>query len=170
MNEQLNNILEQQLRDAHTPDAISWWPLAIGWWVLIALIVGLSVFTLIRFLKNRKINVYRKLASQELNRQFMVWQDKQNASDYLQAANAIIKRAYLHISNESAGLSGAAWVSLLNTHTRVELSAETADALTGQLYQKSPTVDISRVHNEINSWLRNHSAQPNIQITRSSNA
>ena len=170
MNDQLNNILEQQLRDVHTPDAISWWPLAIGWWVLIALIVGLSVFSLIKFFKNRRINAYRKLASQELNRQFLVWQGKQNASDYLQAANTILKRAYLHAGNESAGLSGAAWVSLLNTHSSVELSSETADALTGQLYQKSPTVDINRVHNEINSWLRNHSAQPNIRATRSSNA
>ena len=166
MNDQLNNILEQQLRDVHTPDAINWWPLAIGWWILIALIVGLSVYSLIKCFKNRRINAYRKLASQELNKQFLEWQDKQNACDYLQAANAIVKRAYLHVGNESAGLSGTAWVSLLNTHTSVELSAETTDALTDQLYQKSPTVDISHVHNEINAWLRNHSAQPNIQATR----
>jgi len=27
------------IRDIHLPDAISWWPLAPGWWGLLALIV-----------------------------------------------------------------------------------------------------------------------------------
>ena len=31
------------LRDLHLPDAIGWWPLAPGWWVLIALsLLGLG--------------------------------------------------------------------------------------------------------------------------------
>ena len=28
------------LRDLHLPEAIGWWPLAPGWWVVIALVAG----------------------------------------------------------------------------------------------------------------------------------
>jgi hypothetical protein len=32
------NIDLSQLKDIHLPDDISWWPLAIGWWLLITIL------------------------------------------------------------------------------------------------------------------------------------
>lgn len=42
-----------QLRDIHTPDPISWWPLAPGWWILAGLII-LGLIVLVRWLIKRK--------------------------------------------------------------------------------------------------------------------
>ena len=38
--------LLQQLRDVHVPDSVSWWPLAIGWWVIIGLVALIALLLL----------------------------------------------------------------------------------------------------------------------------
>ncbi len=39
-----SNELINQLKDIHTPDPISWWPLAPGWWISLLLIIAIAVF------------------------------------------------------------------------------------------------------------------------------
>ncbi|WP_144393396.1 DUF4381 domain-containing protein [Pleionea sediminis] len=41
-----------QLKDIHTPDPISWWPLAPGWWILAVLII-ITLFFLTRWIIKR---------------------------------------------------------------------------------------------------------------------
>ncbi len=159
MDDQLKSILEQQLRDVHTPDAVMWWPLAIGWWVLIALVTCVIIFSLIRFIKHLKQNAYRRTATSELNQHFLNWQENQNTGIYLQSANSIIKRACSHFNRESMSLSGQAWINYLNTQTKVNFSSETEAALMVQLYLKAPSADINQVHREISAWLANHQPQ-----------
>ena len=57
------------LRDIHLPEVISWWPLAIGWWILIALpIILLLCYLLYRYIRrdrtaadlNNRINTIEK--------------------------------------------------------------------------------------------------------------
>ena len=38
---------EIPIRDLHLPEAIGWWPLAPGWWVLIVLL-GIGLLLLLR--------------------------------------------------------------------------------------------------------------------------
>jgi len=33
-------VNELPLKDIHLPDAITWWPLAIGWWLLIVMVIA----------------------------------------------------------------------------------------------------------------------------------
>lgn len=51
-----------QLRDIHLPEPISWWPLAPGWWLLAALILGVLFFSIRWLIKYRAKNCYRKEA------------------------------------------------------------------------------------------------------------
>ena len=63
MESQAANPLDQ-LRDIHLPEAIGWWPLAPGWWLLIIL-VCLGLITLARlFLRRRQASAYRRQALQ----------------------------------------------------------------------------------------------------------
>jgi len=156
MNEQLKNILEQQLRDAHAPDAVSWWPLAIGWWLVLALLVSVFAFGLIKLISHRRQNAYRKIAIAELNQTFSLWQEQQNSSRYLQTANSILKRACVHIDKQALSLSGTPWVSHLNGYYENSFSKETEAALTQQLYQPNPNLDIDQIHQEIKAWLVRH--------------
>ena len=56
----------EQLRDIHLPEAISWWPLAPGWWLLI-ISGGLFVGWLLRLFYRRHLTkLYRRQALQKL--------------------------------------------------------------------------------------------------------
>ena len=48
------------LRDLHLPDAIGWWPLAPGWWVVIALVAALLGYILWRVYKHWQFNAPRR--------------------------------------------------------------------------------------------------------------
>ncbi len=51
-----------QLRDIRLPEAIAWWPLAPGWWVLVLTVVGLFALAGFVLLRHRKSLRYRALA------------------------------------------------------------------------------------------------------------
>ena len=44
-NAQANPMLEQ-LRDIHLPDAVSWWPIAWPWWLMLSLLIALISFAI----------------------------------------------------------------------------------------------------------------------------
>jgi len=89
---EIQKMLSEQLRDVHLPDAVSWWPLAWGWWVLLILLtlsVGAALFLIVqKYKKNR----YRKLATTELSNAFKAWQKDQQTHVYLHRANDTLKR------------------------------------------------------------------------------
>ncbi len=51
-----NPELLSQLRDIHTPEPVGWWPLAPGWWILLALII-IGVTALIVWLRSKRKRV-----------------------------------------------------------------------------------------------------------------
>ena len=60
--------LEQiPLRDLHLPEAISWWPLAPGWWVVIGLTMVLIGVILQRYLERRARGAARRHALRQLD-------------------------------------------------------------------------------------------------------
>jgi hypothetical protein len=55
-----------QLRDIHLPEAVSWWPLAFGWWALTAICL-LSIALSLRYIINHFLNQrYRRQAIVQL--------------------------------------------------------------------------------------------------------
>ena len=54
---------EIPLRDIHLPDAISWWPLAFGWWLALFLVIALAAGLWWYFRKPRISNGQRILKS-----------------------------------------------------------------------------------------------------------
>lgn len=55
------------LHDIVLPDAVGLWPLAPGWWILIALLTALIVSTSIYVGRHRKSTIYRRQAKQSLD-------------------------------------------------------------------------------------------------------
>jgi len=56
------NVPEQNtdsLRDIHLPDAISWWTPAIGWWILLALVIAAFIVL---------PKIYRRMTYTSLNK------------------------------------------------------------------------------------------------------
>jgi hypothetical protein len=55
-----------QLNDIHLPEIVSWWPLAAGWWILMALTIVVLWWAIAGLLRQRHRNTYRRLALAEL--------------------------------------------------------------------------------------------------------
>jgi hypothetical protein len=55
-----------QLKDIHLPDAVSWWPLAPGWWILGALLVAGLAYTGHFLWQRHHAFTYRRQALQQI--------------------------------------------------------------------------------------------------------
>ena len=150
--------LTEQLRDVHLPEAISWWPLAWGWWVLLVLIICAASTTIWLIKRSINKNRYRGLATTELKSAFRQWNQDNNNMAYLQNANAILKRAVLHTTQQASLTtnSGQAWVELLNNWSAQTLSETSQNALAYGCYQANCDTDIKAVHTELVTWLKKH--------------
>lgn len=154
--QQLKQILQQQLRDVQLPEPISWWPLAVSWWILIGLIVAGIIFSVRAFRKNRARNAYRRDALKQLQSHYRQWQSDANTSQYLQSANAVLKRASLHLDDTARQLSGSSWIEYLQSLTQNNFSEHVRDALSQGIYRKSPEFDVDQIQQELNQWLNRH--------------
>lgn len=164
MPENLNSILQQQLRDVHLPQDISWWPLALGWWLLIAVFAAAVITGLMYLLRKAKRQRYRAAALKELRECYAIWQNNQNASAYLQTANSILKRCVLRFDQTAAALSGEQWATALNQLTTRPLAENLHRAISTQCYHPDPRVDIDQLQTQISDWIKTHKT-PNANLT-----
>ncbi len=107
---------EIPIRDLHLPEAIGWWPLAPGWWIVIGLIL-LGTFVLIR----RWYRFYSRGAA----RRHALRRLEAYSKDYLEHGNGVVfgtqlselvRRTMLAYAprGEVAGLTGEKWLAWLD--------------------------------------------------------
>lgn len=104
------------LRDLHLPDPIGWWPLAPGWWLLIATaFLGLCYLARLGWLRWRR-NRLRRVALRELT---ALTRDYEQGAELVTLSirlSELLRRAMLAYAprREVAGLTGAAWLGWLD--------------------------------------------------------
>ncbi|WP_161957559.1 DUF4381 domain-containing protein [Mariprofundus sp. EBB-1] len=138
MNGQMNSGADTdplaQLRDIHLPDAISWWPLAPGWWMLFALIL-IIIAALFYYLRWRDIQKNKPIifstqqvmqaALLELTNIEKVHAETEALSDgqarqIVADISQLLRRCAVQLTqidnnpNSVAGLTGDAWLSWLD--------------------------------------------------------
>jgi hypothetical protein len=104
------------LRDLHLPGDVGWWPLAPGWWVLIALaIAGLLYLAYQQYLAWRW-NAARRLALSEVRRIRAEYESGASAQALAKALSELVRRSMLAYAprGEVAGLTGDAWLEWLD--------------------------------------------------------
>ena len=104
------------LKEIRYPNNIDWWPMAIGWWIILAIIVCVIIFFAMRFLKNFKRNKKRRIALKELSR---IRNDKIICSDISLLTNKLsilIRKTMLAYESRDAvaGLVGEEWLEFLD--------------------------------------------------------
>jgi hypothetical protein len=158
MQDQLKEILKQQLRDVHSPDPIGWWPLAVGWWILIGLLIAVLVGATWWLVKRARRERYRKTAVSELVKHFRNWQQSQHTDRYLQNTSAVLRRIILHINDDPnlTTVSGNAWVNILEQHSGVPFTTATKTALAESIYRTNIATDVPAVHAELLNWVAKH--------------
>ena len=106
-----------ELRDIHLPDPVSWWPPAIGWWLVLLAIILLifSLFWLRKYWleKNRSAKV---LAYKELNIIQENFQQHNDQKLLVEDLSVLLRRVCLSVfpREDSAGLTGEKWLMFLD--------------------------------------------------------
>ena len=107
---------ELPLRGLHLPDPVGWWPLAPGWWALLALLVAVLVWMSYRAILRWRHNAARRHAL----RQFAsIESDYRNGEHPVVLGNGLsmlLRRAMLAYAPraEVAGLAGEEWLVWLD--------------------------------------------------------
>ncbi len=154
----------RQLRDIHLPDPVGLWPLAWGWWVLIALLAGALLAGFIYWRRHQRQRRYRQQAKAELGSAYREFRQNGATAVYLQQLSQILRRAALTAfpRKQVAGLKGDAWLEFLDQ------SLPGADApftqgegrvLATGPYQPTPQADVKVPHRLAINWIENHSVK-----------
>ena len=153
-----------QLADIHLPASVSWWPLAPGWWALLALLV-IALIAIFTWRYRAQQNRYRKLAQQELDRIYNEYQHTRDAATFLHETSVLLRRtaltAYPQIFN--ASIKGQAWLNWLDSvcptkhkGSVLRFNSECGQQLLTASYQKNPVIDAASLYVVCSNWLAQH--------------
>jgi len=104
------------LRDIHLPEAISWWPIAPGWWIIFASIILIITAIFI----SRKIYLKKQLGREihtELDDIKRQYKQTKNKSQLAKSLSILLRRANIsyYPKTDSAGLIGSEWLTYLDS-------------------------------------------------------
>ena len=143
------------LRDIHLPDSILWWPLAIGWWVLMALLfifmVGLGYFYYQKKQRDTAnsslidaLRILKKL-TKETNKVILITH-----------ISRLLRRVCISLygRKQVAGLTGERWLRFLDRKGKTtEFSQGIGRILIDSPYQKTVDYPRQELLNLIQYWL-----------------
>ncbi len=162
----------QQLKDVHLPADPSWWPPAIGWWLLAGLLIWLVAWGILRALRAWR---YRAPIREMRKRMDTLLHEfntaRINAHDYTHQANELIKRLLVRAYGQSkyAQLTGAAWLQELDTLAMTtEFSKGPGQALGDTRFSKNLDVDVKYLHSLILQAVEHTLAQTQASATKTS--
>lgn len=156
------------LIDIHLPDPVGFWPLAPGWWILAALLLGGIIAGCLYWRLQRARNAYRRQALEQLD---LLETDQSNDSQWLQSLNQLLKRsaqsahANGYVADNPAGLHGAGWRVFLERHNmkHTAVSPDVMRLLTEGGYQSDESIASDLQQHRpalltfIRHWLSQHS-------------
>jgi len=112
MNSEVDSI---PLRDIHLPDAVTWWPLAPGWWVLmlVCLLALALPFYILTRKKRRQLTLAALTELQALKTAYAQHDDKKRS---VMDLSALLRRICIsrYPLREVAGLTGEKWLVFLD--------------------------------------------------------
>ena len=104
-----------QLQDIHLPESASFWPLALGWWILIAVIIFMAVWAITKVVKRIK----QKRQQRRILAKFKALEKKlkANPSNTIVAEiNTLLRQLAItyYPRTEIASLTGGDWLHFLD--------------------------------------------------------
>jgi hypothetical protein len=104
------------LRDLHLPEAIGWWPLAPGWWVVLAMAAAALGYVAWRLFRRWQFHAPRRYALRELARFEAEYLEHRNPVMLGKQLSELLRRGMLAYAprEEVAGLTGEEWLAWLD--------------------------------------------------------
>lgn len=153
--EPTNNII-LPVNEIITPDAIANWPPAIGWWLLLLLVVLVLFSGMIFIVRYRRYWTYRKLALNEL-KTTIAQTDASNISTTATELMSIIKRVSMTVNHQHnfAMLDGERFLNVANNALpKPVFSQATINNIAQVLYRENPSFDINAFYHECCHWVK----------------
>lgn len=139
-----------QLQDIIHPEPIGAWPWAIGYWLVLALLIALTTLLVI-WLRKRA----RYLAPKKAAKQLLSQLDRQ-APSYASDVNSLLKRtAMSYLSRETvASLDGEAWAAWLDSYLPAP-KRQRLGPLLAKRHQATPLTlaEANELHQLTQAWL-----------------
>lgn len=162
---------ELPIRDIHLPDSVSWWPLAIGWWLLplVILIISFIIYKVIEYKKQNKKIAYKKIALNELNNLRTEYSGHDNSVELVRGISSLLRRIVLsYLPRESvASLTGKQWTAQLNKLCSQNIfTDEIASQLESGPYMQQNNIDNKKILNACERWIQ---ALPETRIFEGTN-
>ena len=139
-----------RLHDVVLPASVRWWPLAPGWYAVLALLALAGAWLAWRSWKHRQANAYRRAALRELAAQ-------RNVS----AIAELLRRTALVIAPRPviAGLTGAAWTEWLDTRCSETMPEIVRTQLIGGVYGCGTAhEELDELRHYAARWIAHHDA------------
>jgi len=158
----------QNLNDIVLPEAVGWWPLAVGWYFVFAvLLVILTWFTYVsirRWINNR----YRRAALQQLQLLAEDIRSTDKRDTGLRQIPVLLKRTALSVypRGQLASLTGKHWHDFLNSKvSKASFPEATADLLDIISYSSGDLSEVTAqaaddLLSASHHWLKHHHPEP----------
>ncbi|MFT5595004.1 MAG: hypothetical protein ACI8SR_003407 [Oceanicoccus sp.] len=135
-----------QLKDIHLPQAVSYWPPAWPWWLLLFSVIALVVL----FCLHKKRQAWRKQAIKQVDA--IDWQAPDHA---YRDANKLLKQISMQkIDSRCANLSGEAWLNFLDTQLKQSIFMPELRPFAHILDEPNIQLDPHRLQHAIKHWIR----------------
>ncbi len=144
------------LKDIHLPETISWWPPALGWWIL-AVLIPLLILMLVKIYQHLTRKTAIKTAKKILAN--LKQDSSKDNFQKLRELSVLLRRVAISVSpkRDVAGLTGRAWLDFLDSSLKDSPFAEGIGAcLASEPYRKTPLteIEITQLISLCEVWLK----------------
>jgi hypothetical protein len=154
----------ERLQDLVVRPPVPWWPPALGWYALGAILLGLVVYGMVRAVRRWRANAYRRVALAELQRLVVHPGNGSSAADTLAETAELLKRVALAAfpRTDIASLTGEGWISWLHhTGRSAVFPGEIARLLAETIYRPTaantvPPEQLQALRDATRQWIQRH--------------
>lgn len=135
-----------ELRDIHLPDAVSWWPIAWPWWLMLILLIAMLGFVIY----SRNKNAWRTVAIKQLQSL-----DESDPVNYALNCNRLLKQiCFNKIDATCASLSGMAWLNYLDEKMKKSIFLPDLEAFAFVPDNPNVSLDTKALNKACQQWIR----------------
>ncbi len=165
---------ELPLRDIHLPDSVSMWPLAPGWWLLLALalLLPLAIYLIRYWTHYRKYRSNLKKTALLQLKQTRLRCEQTDPAECLREVSSLLRRVALSYDarEKVASLTGDNWIKHLDQLSSIECFSESHRELLSQgVHQPAPVFESHALIHQCEQWIKQLPASP-VENRRSTEA
>lgn len=161
MNKTLAEASLENLHEIITPDAIGFFPLAPGWYIVVLFLLALLFHFSVEAYKRYKKFHYRREALKELAN--YTKEHRENVMALLGLAKRVGIVGYGR--TEVAGLSSSKWWAFIENQSKASISIEVQEEISKLIYDESykmPNTLHENVTNFVTVWIQTHKVEEHV--------